>query len=91
MKLKLMLLLFLDNIGSERELMRIVGTRSKHWRTIKRHIHYDEIQRARSQSQSGWAKRDRKRRMHLEGSFADAAANHGFKRARWRGSGPQSI
>ena len=55
MKLKLMLLLFLDNIGSERELMRIVGTRSKHWRTIKRHIHYDQIQRARSQSRSGWA------------------------------------
>ena len=87
-----MLLLFLDNISSERELMRIVGTRSKHWRTIKRHIHYDQIQRARSQSRSGWAKRDRKRRMHLmEGSFADAATNHGFKRARWRGLGPQSI
>jgi transposase len=67
-------------------------TRSKHWRTIKRHIHYDQIQYARSQSRSGWAKRDRKRRMHLmEGSFADAATNHGFKRARWRGLQQQSI
>jgi hypothetical protein len=30
--------------------------------------------------------------MHLmEGSFADAATNHGFKRARWRGLQQQSI
>ena len=28
---------------------------------------------------------DRQRRQHLvEGSFADAANNHGFKRSRWR-------
>lgn len=67
-------------------------TRSKHWRTLKRHIHYEQIQRARTESHSGWAKRDRKRRMHLmEGSFADAATNHGFKRARWRGLNRQSI
>jgi hypothetical protein len=72
--------------------LRSQCTRSKHWRTIKRHIHYDQIQRARSQSRSGWAKRDRKRRMHLmEGSFADAATNHGFKRARWRGLDQQSV
>ena len=31
------------------------------------------------------AQRDRRRRQHLaERSFADAANNHGFKRARWR-------
>jgi len=67
-------------------------TRSKHWRTIKRHIHYEQIQRARSESRSGWARRDRKRRMHLmEGSFGDAATNHGFKRARWRGLDQQRI
>jgi len=66
--------------------LRTQCTHSKHWRTVKRHIHYERIQTARSQSRSGWAKRDRKRRMHLmEGSFADAATNHGFKRARWRG------
>src|SRR5262245_24303745 len=58
--------------------------RSKHWRTIQRHIHYDLVQQARRESHSGWARRDRRRRRHLiEGSFADAI-NHGFKRARWR-------
>ena len=36
--------------------------------------------------------RDRARRKHLiEGSFADAANNHGFKRARWRGLWRQQI
>ena len=72
--------------------LRSQCTRSKHWRTIKRHIHYEQIQRARSESRSGWARRDRKRRMHLmEGSFGDAATNHGFKRARWRGLDRQCI
>jgi Transposase DDE domain len=72
--------------------LRSQCTRSKHWRTIKRHIYYEQIRRARSQSRSGWAKRDRKRRMHLmEGSFADAAVHHGFKRARWRGLKQQTI
>jgi hypothetical protein len=72
--------------------LRSQCTRSKHWRTIKRHIHYETIQKARAESQSGWGKRDRKRRMHLmEGSFADAAVNHGFKRARWRGLERQSV
>jgi transposase len=72
--------------------LRSQCTRSKHWRTIKRHIHYETIQRARSESRSGWAKRDRKRRMHLmEGSFGDAATNHGFKHARWRGLDRQRI
>jgi transposase len=66
--------------------LRTPCTHSKHWRTVKRHIYYERIQIARSQSRSGWAKRDRRRRMHLmEGSFGDAATNHGFKRARWRG------
>lgn len=65
--------------------LRTQCMRSKRWRTIKRHIHYDDIKKARAESHSGWAKRDRRRRMHLmEGSFGDAALNHGFKRARWR-------
>lgn len=65
--------------------LRAQCTRSKYWRAIKRHIHYDRIQQARTEAHSGWAKRDRRRRKHLmEGSFADAANNHGFKRARWR-------
>src|SRR5262249_50068710 len=44
------------------------------------------------QSQSQAALRDRRRRKHLmEGSFADAANAHGFKRARWRGLWRQQI
>jgi hypothetical protein len=40
---------------------------------------------ARAQANSAAAKRDRHRRQVLvEGSFADAANNHGFKRSRWR-------
>jgi transposase len=65
--------------------LRAECTRSKSPRAIKRHMHHDPIQQARSESHSGWAKRDRRRRKYLmEGSFADAANNHGFKRARWR-------
>ena len=54
-------------------------------RTIMRHDHQEAIDEARKQSHSSAAKRDRIRRKWLmEGSFADAANNHGFKRARWR-------
>jgi IS5 family transposase len=54
-------------------------------RSLKRHEGHELIQRGRSQSQSLAAHRDRRRRKWLmEGSFADAANNHGFKRARWR-------
>lgn len=57
----------------------------KHIRKLKRHIAHDAIERARAESHSGWARRDRRRRKHLmEGSFAGAANQHGFKRARWR-------
>jgi transposase len=72
--------------------LRSQCTRSKKWRTIRRHIHHEQIQRGRAESRSGWGKRDRKRRMHLmEGSFGDAAVNHGFKRSRWRGLQRQNI
>lgn len=66
--------------------LRTACMKSKqHVRTLKRHIAHDQIERARAESHSGWARRDRKRRKHLmEGSFADAANQHGFKRARWR-------
>jgi hypothetical protein len=61
-------------------------------RTIKRHVAYEAIQRARARSRSGQARQDRRRRRHLvEGSFADAANCHGFKRARWRGLDKQTI
>ena len=54
-------------------------------RTIKRHYNHEAVEAGRRQSQTMAAKRDRVRRKWLmEGSFADAANNHGFKRARWR-------
>lgn len=54
-------------------------------RSIKRHEDHEAIQVARAQSHSAEAKRDRRKRKWLaEGSFADAANNHGFKRSRWR-------
>jgi hypothetical protein len=67
--------------------LRTQCTRSKTTgRTIKRHPDYERIQLARQQSHCRNARRDRRRRRYLmEGSFADAANNHGLKRARWRG------
>jgi transposase len=61
-------------------------------RTLKRHLAHEAIEKARQQSHSGWARRDRRRRQHLmEGSFADATNRHGFKRARWRGLNNQQV
>jgi transposase len=54
-------------------------------RTLKRHYNQEAIDAGRAQSHSAAAKRDRVRRKWLmEGSFADSANNHGFKRSRWR-------
>ena len=61
-------------------------------RSIKRHEGQEWIDRARGQSRSHAAVRDRiRRRWLMEGSFADAANNHGFKRARWRRLWRQTI
>ena len=50
------------------------------------------IEAARAQAHSWAAKQDRRRRKYLmEGSFADAANGHGFKRSRWRGLWRQKI
>ena len=66
--------------------LRAQCTRSKMARTLKRHREHERVQAARQQSHSRAAQRDRRRRRHLmEGSFADAANNHGLKQARWRG------
>lgn len=60
-------------------------TRSKTGRTLQRHQHQELLDKARVQAHSSEARRDRKRRQILiEGSFANAANNHGFKRSRWR-------
>jgi len=65
--------------------LRSQCTRSKTGRTLSRHPRADILKECRSQAHSPEARRDRGRRQHLlEGSFADAANNHGFKRSRWR-------
>jgi transposase len=66
-------------------VLRAQCTRSHHGRTVQRHEKQVLLDRARAQARSAAAWRDRKRRHHLmERSFADAANNHHFKRARWR-------
>ena len=65
--------------------LRAQCTRSHHGRTVQRHEKQAALDLARVQAHSTIARRNRKRRQHLiERSFADAANNHHFKRARWR-------
>jgi len=65
--------------------LRTQCTRSQTGRTVTRHEHAEVLEICRAQSHSDAAKSDRQRRQYLiEGGFADAANNHGFKRARWR-------
>lgn len=65
--------------------IRVQCTRAQAARTVKRHEDQEAIDAAKAQSHSRAAHRDRRRRKWLmEGSFADAATHHGFKRARWR-------
>jgi transposase len=65
--------------------LRAQCTRSHHGRTVQRHENQEALNVARAQAHSVAARRNRKRRQHLiEVSFADAANNHHFKRARWR-------
>lgn len=66
--------------------LRAKCTKSKSTgRTVKRHYDQEAIDAGRLQSRSAAGKKDRVRRKWLmEGSFADAANNHGFKRSRWR-------
>ncbi len=67
--------------------VRHLCTRSKPGvaRPVKRHLGHESVQAGRLQSRSAEAGKDRIRRKWLmEGSFADAVNNHGFKRARWR-------
>ncbi len=65
--------------------LRAQCTRSKTGRTLSRHEQAPILEQCRAQAHSPAAKQNRSRRQHLmEGSFADAANNHGFKRSRWR-------
>lgn len=61
-------------------------TRSKTGRLVSRPMFSELVFQGRAQAQSPEAGKSYGRRSHvMEGSFADAANNHGFKRARWRG------
>ena len=72
--------------------LRAQCTQSGTGRSVTRPIFSELVEAARVQAKSPAASRDRARRKHLiEGSFADAANNHGFKRARWRGLWRQQI
>ena len=72
--------------------LRTRCTRSTHGRRVQRLDRQVEVDWLRAQSANAKAKRDRRRRRHLmEGSFADAANCHGFKRARWRGLWRQRV
>ena len=67
-------------------------TRSKRGRELRVPLELEKVQQGRRESLSGAGYQDRRRRKHLiEGSFGDAARNHHFKRARWRGLEKQSI
>lgn len=60
-------------------------TTSKHGRTIARFLEHELVMIAREQARSREARTDYARRRPLmEGSFAQSANSHGFKRARWR-------
>jgi len=73
--------------------LREACTRSKkRGRTINRHEQQPLLDQGRAQARSEAGQADRKRRQHwMEGSFADAANNHGLKRSRWRGLWRQII
>ena len=67
-------------------------TSAKAGRSLKRHFQAAIIGSAQKESQTPGARYSRKRRKHvMEGSFADAANNHGSKRARWRGLQRQAL
>lgn len=65
--------------------LRAQCTRSRTGRTVKRHREQALLDKARAQAHSVQGRADRRRRQHLmEGSFAQAANAHHFKRSRWR-------
>lgn len=65
--------------------LRSECTRSKAGRSVARHWKETELEIGLALAQLPEAQADRRRRRHLmEGSFAQAANKHHFKRARWR-------
>ena len=65
--------------------LRTRCTHSTAGRVVRRHERHELLEECRRAAPSAAARADRRRRQYLlAGSFADAANNHGFKRARWR-------
>jgi hypothetical protein len=59
---------------------------AKGGRSLQRHVQAEIIAQAQKEARSPAARSSRKRRKPVrEGRIADAANNHGSKRARWRG------
>ncbi len=72
--------------------LRARCTDSKRGRSLQRHEQAALVEAARQEANSAAGRYSRRRRQHvMEGSFADAANNHGAKKARWRGLGRQRI
>jgi len=72
--------------------LRAKCTTAANGRTVTRPLFTELVEAGREQARSQSARADFARRKHLmEGSFADASNNHGFKRARWRGLWRQQI
>jgi len=72
--------------------LRTQCTRSKNGRSLQVAVDYALLQADWAQARSPAAQYSRRRRQHvMEGSFADAANNHGSKRARWRRQWRQQI
>jgi transposase len=81
----------LANVCSQCQL-RESCTKSKTGRTLKRHLAQELIDEAVEQSRSKEAWLDRiRRRTLMEGSFAQCANLHHFKRSRWRRLDKQRI
>jgi len=67
-------------------------TRAKAGRSVNRYRGHELLERARRQSSGPAARRDRKlRQWFQERNFGEAATQHGFKRARWRGLQKQTV
>jgi transposase len=65
--------------------LRAQCTTGKQGRTVTRPLFAELVTAGQAQAQSAAAQYSFKRRQQvIEGSFADASNNHGFKRARWR-------
>ena len=65
--------------------LRAECTKSKTGRSVARHWREEELEVALAFARLPEAQADRRRRRHLmEGSFAQSANRHHFKRARWR-------